>query len=141
LLEAPKYKLLTYNAAKNIQNETAPNIPQSKITVSNFHNKGAIFVFKQRKSLSHVRKSEHRFRTALLRYEWHWYEYEPYDTIRIPDSLDFVNFEVLTISRLTCRTETKEQRKYGKELKTKTSGRESMVGESICETCGILSRW
>ena len=64
-----------------------------------------------------VRKSEHRFRTALLRYEWHWYEYEPYDTIRIPDSLDFVNFEVLTISRLTCRTETKEQRKYGKELK------------------------
>jgi len=49
LLEAPKYKLLTYNAAKKIQNETAPNNPQSKITVSNFHNRGAMFVFKQRK--------------------------------------------------------------------------------------------
>jgi len=49
LLETPKYKLLTYNAAKKIQNETAPNTPQSKITVSNFHNRGAIFPFKERK--------------------------------------------------------------------------------------------
>ena len=49
LLETPKYKLLTNNAAKKIQNETAPITPQSKITVSNFHINGAMFVFKQRK--------------------------------------------------------------------------------------------
>ena len=47
LLETQKYKLLTYNTAKKIQNETAANIPQSKITVSNFHKSGAMFVFKQ----------------------------------------------------------------------------------------------
>jgi len=122
-LEAPKYKLLTYSTAKKIQNETAPNTPQSKITVSNFHNRGAMFVFKQRKWISDIEtnsqksKLEFRIRSDLFSMVEH--SNSRFESIRLDslcESIRFVKnrfFDSLVVVQLFLLIRASTKNNYG----------------------------